>query len=340
MATMKQVADRAEVSVATVSRVINKTGYVSPDLEARVNDAMRALKYQPSALARSLRRQETQTIGVLVPQLDQPFFSALAFAVEKSLFANEYRTIICSAEEDQTKENAYVEMLLRQRVDGVIIVPTGRSVQGLRQFIENDIPVVLVDRDLPLLQVNKVLSDNRRGGYAGMAHLIALGHRNIGVIGAPAYSEAMIQRLDGIRQALNDHGISSKPELLVTGTIQQFEMGYTTGLQLLRSANPPTAIFALTDVIAVGVMHAAAEMKLRVPEHLSVIGYDNIPLATYSVPALTTIGQPIYAMGEAATQVILDRLRNPDRAAQTVTLESTLIVRRSTAAPAARKAKG
>lgn len=333
MATMKQVANRAEVSVATVSRVINKTGYVSPDLEERVRDAMRTLKYQPSALARSLRRQETQTIGLLVPQLDQPFFSALAFAVEKALFANDYRTLICSAEEEQTKENAYVEMLLRQRVDGVIIVPTGRSVQGLRQFIESNVPVVLVDRDLPLLQVNKILCDNRKGAYEGMRHLLELGHTRIGIIGAPTYSEVTIQRLEGVRQALADYNVQIDPERMIVGTLQQFEMGYSSGLQLLKQRIMPTAIFALTDVIAVGVLHAAAEMKLRVPDDLSVVGYDDIPLAAYSVPALTTVAQPIYGMGEAATRLILDRLQNNDRAPQTLTFDCHLVVRQSTAAP-------
>jgi len=157
MATMKEVADYADVSVATVSRVINKTGYVSPDLEERVQTAMQVLKYQPSALARSLRRQQTQTIGVLIPQLDQPFFGALAFAIEKSLFPHEYRTLICSAEEDPEKENAYTEIMLRQRVDGVIMVPTGRNSDNLKQLLEKSVPVVLVDRDLPGLEVNRVL---------------------------------------------------------------------------------------------------------------------------------------------------------------------------------------
>lgn len=332
MATMKEVADRADVSVATVSRVINKSGYVSPDLEARVHEAMRTLKYQPSALARSLRRQETQTIGVLVPQLDQPFFSALAFTVEKALFSGGYRTLICSAEEDQDKENAYVEMLLRQRVDGVIMVPTGRSVHAIRQFLDKNIPVVLVDRDLPALQANKVLSDNYKGGYEGMRYLLEIGHTKIGVIGAPAYSEAMTQRMAGIRQALADHHVQDNPELLVTGVLQQFEMGYQSALELLRQTPRPTAIFALTDVIAVGVMHAASALGLRLPQDLSVMGFDNIPLATYSIPGLTTIAQPIYEMGEAATKLLLAHVHTHELEPQTLVFDCKLVVRQSTAA--------
>jgi LacI family transcriptional regulator len=331
MATMKEVADQADVSVATVSRVINKTGYVSPDLEERVHTAMRALKYQPSALARSLRRQQTQTIGVLIPQLDHPFFSTLAFSVEKSLFPHEYRTLICSAEEDQDKENAYTEIMLRQRVDGVIMVPTGRSENNLRQLVEKNVPVVLIDRDLPEIEVNKVLVENAQGAYDGMKHLLELGHRNIAVIGAPAYSQAMLQRIEGVHRALADFGVEDNPELLVTGTLQQFEMGYQTALRFLKQTPRPTAIFALTDVTAIGVMHAAAEMGLHLPQDLSVMGFDDIPLASFSIPTLTTVAQPIAQMGEIATRLLLSHIHHRDTEAESISLNTKLVVRQSTA---------
>lgn len=329
MATMKQVAGRAEVSVATVSRVINETGYVSPDLKERVHTAMRELNYQPSDLARSLRRKETLTVGILIPQLDHPFFGSLAFAIEKSLFANDYRTLICSAEEDQDKEHAYVEMLIRQRVDGVIFVPTGQSVDNLRLLQSSDVPVVLVDRDLKHRHVDKIMSDNEQGGYQGMCHLLGMGHRNIAVVGAPTYSESMVARMNGVRRALHDFGVELRPELLVTGTQTQFEMGYETAINLFASAEPPTAIFALTDVIAIGVLHAAAKTGLRLPDDLSVMGFDDIPLATYSIPSLTTIAQPIYEMGEAATRILLQRIHEPDEPYETLILENQLVIRKS-----------
>ena len=140
MATIKEVAKRARVSVATVSRVVNNSGYVSNDLRERVEEAMQTLQYKPSALARSLRRQETHTIGVLVPSLNQPFFSTLIFAMEKTLFAGDYRTLICSSEEDPLKEATYVDILLRQRVDGVILVPTGHSTEGVTHLLQAQIP--------------------------------------------------------------------------------------------------------------------------------------------------------------------------------------------------------
>jgi LacI family transcriptional regulator len=334
MATMKEVADRADVSVATVSRVINKTGYVSPDLQERVVDAMRALKYQPSALARSLRRQETRTIGVLVPQLDSPFFSGLAFAIEKSLFGQDYRTLICSAEEDLEKEDAYIEMLLRQRVDGVILVPTGQSVWGIRQLVEKNVPVVLLDRDLPETQVNKVLVNNFDGALKGMNYLLQEGHRVIGVIGAPTYSQAMLQRIQGVRQALQIAQIEQPPELFITGTMQQFEMGFSSAMRMLEQPRRPTAIFALTDVMAVGAMHAIAQQDLRIPDDISVMGFDNIPLAQYVIPGLTTVAQPIYEMGEKATCVLLSHIGDQVRQVETVYLETSLMIRQSVASPA------
>lgn len=333
MATMKEVAEHADVSVATVSRVINKSGYVSPDLEERVHAAMRILKYQPSALARSLRRQQTQTIGVMIPQLDHPFFSTLAFSIEKSLFPHEYHTLICSAEESPDKENAYTEIMLRQRVDGVIIVPTGQSVHTLNQLVEKKVPVVLIDRDLPEVEVNKVLVSNFHGAYEGMKHLLDLGHRNIAVIGTSPYSQAMQRRIDGVHKALADFGVNNNPELPVTGILQQFEMGYQTAKRLLAEKTRPTAIFALTDVAAIGVMHAAAEMNLRLPDELSVMGFDDIPLASFSIPTLTTIAQPIAQMGEIATRLLMSHIHQRETPVETVMLETKLIVRQSTAAP-------
>lgn len=333
MVTMKDVAERAGVSVATVSRVINQNGYVSSDVQTRVTAVMRELNYQPSLLARSLRRQETFAIGLLIPQLDHPFFSTLAFAIEKALFAQNYRTLICSAEENATKEDAYVEMLLRQRVDGVIFVPTGHSDQSLARLQAMTIPAVLVDRDLfGASRVSKVLSDNVRGGYLGMQYLLELGHRHIGVIGAHEYSGSMTQRLHGVQQALAEYGLSNPP-LVLMDTLGQFEMGYSAGMRLLRLEPRPTAIFALTDVIAIGVMHAAAELSMRLPQELSVVGFDDIPLAAYSIPALTTVAQPIAEMGAKAVELLLRHIQQPSQPFETITLATRLVVRQSAVAP-------
>jgi LacI family transcriptional regulator len=333
VATIKEVAEHAKVSVATVSRVVNNSGYVSADLRSRVEDAMHLLSYKPSALARSLRRQETHTIGVLVTQLNQPFFSILTFAMEKTLFSRDYRTLICSSEEDALKEAAYIDILLRQRVDGVILVPTGHNIDSVSRLQQANIPVVLIDRDLPSLAINRVLCDNFGGGYAAAQHLLGLGHRRIAMIGGPAYSRVMQTRIEGARQAIRDFGAPYDPNLIVIGTLPEFEMGYQTALALLKLPQPPTAIFALADVVAVGVLHAAAKLGLGLPDELSVVGFDDIPLASYVIPELTTVAQPIYDMGQTAIEILMRQIGGQDVPFETITLDARLVIRKSTAAP-------
>jgi DNA-binding LacI/PurR family transcriptional regulator len=333
MTTIKAVADYAGVSVATVSRVMNRSGYVSHDLELRVQEAMATLHFRPSALAQGLRNQRTLTVGVLIPQIDQPFFSALTFAMEKSLFASGYHALICSAEENLEKENTYVEMLLRQRVDGIVIAPTGQSAEHVMRFVERNVPVVLVDRDLPELDgINRVLVDNYQGAYEGMRYLLALGHRRIAVVGASTYIESIQSRLNGAVQALEDAGIPLDRELLVIEVQPDFELGFNAGMILLSRKSRPTAIFALTDMMAVGVIHAAAKAKLDVPEDVSVIGFDNIPLAPYTIPALTTVAQPIYQIGEVTAAMLLRHMEQEYAEIESVTLQAAL-VRRNSACP-------
>lgn len=333
MATIKEVAEHARVSVATVSRVVNNSGYVSTSLRERVEESMRTLEYKPSALARSLRRQETRTIGVLVPQLNQPFFSALIFAMEKTLFGDDYRTLICSSEEDPFKESTYIDILLRQRVDGVIYVPSGQNAEYARRLLQADIPVVLIDRDFPELPISRVVSDNYGGAYLAAQHLLNLGHRRVGLIGGPAYSHSMQARAEGAQQAMRDFGGQVDPSLLMMSTLPEFELGYQAALRLMKRADPPTAIFAFNDVIAVGAMHAASQMGYSLPGDLSVIGFDDIPLAAYVIPELTTVAQPIYGIGQTAVEVMLRKLANPDQPLEKIKLETRLVVRKSTAAP-------
>ncbi|NDJ61338.1 MAG: LacI family transcriptional regulator [Chloroflexi bacterium] len=334
MATIKQVAERAQVSVATVSRVINETGLVSPDLEQRVRAAMEDLNYYPSALGRGLRRSETMTIGVLIPELDQPFFSALVSSVESALFRQDYRTLVCSAEEDPAREAAYIQILLQQRVDGVIYVPTGQQAGNVSKLRKSSVPVVLVDRDVSTYQVDKVMCDNESGAYEGMSHLIKQGHRRIGVIGGPDYSFAILRRMAGVRRALADAAMPLNSQFLIMGTLQQFELGYQTAMHLLTQPERPTAIFALTDMIAIGVLHTASRLGLHLPGDLSVMGFDDIPLATYSIPELTTVAQPIYEMGALATKLLLARLHDHDRPYEQHILDARLVVRNSVAGAA------
>lgn len=342
---MKEVAALAGVSTATVSRVINQNGYVTRAVQDKVRRTMEALNYQPSALARGLRRQKTQSIGVLVPKVSQPFFSLLAYAIEQALFKQGYRAFLCSAEENPEKESAYLEMLLRQRVDGIILVPTGHSVTNVERLLRTRIPIVLVDRDLPALPVDRVLSDNLQGGYGIGRHVLDLGHRQIAVIGAELHSESMGRRLAGIRRALGEAGVEPRGEWLVIGSGEQFGLGLSTTQRLLRHRPSPTAIVALTDVLAVGVLNGACKAGLQLPDDLSVTGFDDIPLASYVLPELTTVAQPITEMGERTVDRLLqlvhargvrgDQNHDPEVEPQSALLSTRVVIRGSTAPPQA-----
>lgn len=327
------MAAEARVSIATVSRVINSNRRVSPDLRSRVLSAMDRLGYQPNAIAQGLRRSATRSVGVLIPRIHEPFFSTLAFAIERTLFASDYRGLLCSTEEQPDKERAYVDMLLTQQVDAFIYFPSiAGSQANLRRIVERGIPVVLIERSFAELEVSRVLISNFQGGYDGAQHLIALGHTHIGVICANLASMP-VERLSGAQQALTEAGVDAEVRIMSRGS--DFEAGYEAALDMLHRPGRPTAVFALADSIAVGVLHAAAYLDLRVPEDLSVVGFDNISLAAFVIPPLTTVAQPIYAIGEAAVRILLHQLQDPGAAPETVMLNTELVVRQSTA-PCAR----
>lgn len=309
--------------------MINGNGRVNPDLQQRVLAAMDRLGYQPNAIAQGLRRNATRSVGVLIPRINEPFFSTLAFAIERTLFASDYRGLLCSTEENPEKEQAYVDMLLTQQVDAIIYFPsiTG-SERNLQRIVERGIPVVLIERALPEFAVSRVLITNFQGGYDGARHLIALGHTHIGVICANLESMP-VERLSGVQKAFTEARVNSDVRIMSRGSA--FETGYEAALDMLQKQPRPTAIFALADSIAVGTLHAAAHLGIRVPEELSVIGFDNISLASFVIPPLTTVAQPIYAIGESAVRILLRQLQQPDSEPETVTLNTELIVRDSTA---------
>ena len=331
MVTIKDVAAQAGVSIATVSRVINGKGYVSEAARARVLAAMQELGYQPNAMAQGLRRQTTRSVGVLVPRIHEAFFGTLVFAIEKTLFAQGCRSVFCSTEENPAKEREYMAMLLGQRVDAAIYFLAGEDRrENVEHLLGHGVPVVLLERALPDLPVSHVLVENFRGAYEGCRYLIELGHEHIGVI-STGLETIPRDRLRGAEHALSEFGAHS--DVRIIEGMPDFDTGYQAGLSMLQDRPRPTAIFALTDSIAVGVLHAADEVGVRVPEQLSVLGFDDIPLASYIIPPLTTVAQPIYRIGETAAQIVLEHLLGTNVRPQRITLPAKLTVRRSTAPP-------
>jgi LacI family transcriptional regulator len=329
MTTIREVAQRAGVSYATVSHVINKTRFVSDETRTRVLSAMSELNYRPNALARSLRIGETHTIGLILPDSANPFFAEIARSIEDMAFKLGYSVILCNTERDTQREQLYVDVLSKRQVDGIIFVATGDQVDSLNSLIEQDMPVVLIDRDLPNIEIDAVLTDNQRGGYLATRHLIARNHRRIACVAGPSHITPSAERVTGYAQALAEASIPYDETLVQDGDYHPAS-GQQVTAQLLSLASPPTAIFALNDLMAMGALRAAAEAGLRVPEDLAVIGYDDIEFASFTNPPLSTIAQPKEEVGSKATEILVNRISEKNGFHRRLVLEPTLIVRGST----------
>lgn len=342
MTSIKSVAKKAGVSIATVSRVLNDTKYVSPDIRTKVLTVVEELNYKPSMPARNLRRQQTQSIGVLVPHLNDFYFGNLAFAIEKLLSESGYSPMFASTESETLKETICVDNLIQHRVQGAILVPAlpvRGSIANVQRLMDSNIGVVLVDRGIRSLKVNQVVSNNFQGGYDGARHLIELGHKHIGMLDAgtdallPKFGPGS-ERIAGIRQAMNDAGLEFDPRNCIFSDEQnQSKAGYMGTFTLLRQSPEITAIFALTDACAVGALRAAYELGLNIPRDLSVMGFDDIPLASHVIPRLTTMVQPPEQIAQAAINLLLRQIDESTSQFQTVTVGTQLVTRESTAAP-------
>lgn len=327
---MRDVADRAEVSVTTVSHVINNTRHVSDELSQRVITAMDELGYQPNILARSLRRGETKTVGVILPDSSNPYFAELARGIEDSSFEKGYSVILCNSDNSTEKERLYTKVLAEKQVDGIVMVPSTDSPESIIELLNRKIALVLVDRFVSDVDVDYVLVDNKSGGDIAVQHLIDLGHKRIGCVLGLKKVLSSDARLEGYRQALNRNGIAYQEEFVYQGNFQ-YKSGFEAAEKLLSKDNKPSAIFACNDLMAVGVVSNALERGFSIPDHLSVVGFDDIPLATYANPPITTINQPKYGMGALATEMLLQRMRNPQIETRREILDLKIVIRKSTA---------
>jgi LacI family transcriptional regulator len=334
MITMRDVAERAGVSVTTVSHVINKTRPVSDELRHRVLVAMEELDYQPNLLARSLRRGQTHTIGVIVPDSANPYFADVTRGIEDASFEQGYSVILCNSDGDADKEQMYTDVLVEKQVDGILFVSIALSAEQVCSLQDREMPVVVVNRDIPHVAVDTVLPDNAHGGYLATRHLVELGHRRIGCIMGRSDVTPSAERVDGYRRALQEAALPLDEMLIVKGNYQ-YEGGYHAARELLLLNHPPTAIFACNDLMAVGAMRAAQELGQRIPTDLSLVGYDDVQLTSFTTPPLTTISQPRYDIGIVAATMLLERMHNWDLPPRRRVADVSLLVRQSTAVPVA-----
>jgi len=328
IATIKDVAKQAGVSPTTVSHVINETRFVSEELRARVLEVMKELNYQPSAVARSLRRGETHTIGLIFPDNANPFFAEVARGIEDTSFEHDYSVILCNSDDNLRKELLYTNVLAEKRVDGILFVSAGNSTENTQALQERGIPLVVVDREVRGVDVDSVLTDNVHGGWLATHHLVELGHRRVGCISGPSDITPSADRITGYRQALQEAGISVDESLIVRGDFQ-YESGHWAARQLSAMDDPPTAIFACNDLMAIGAISAALELGRQVPATLSLVGFDDVRLASFVNPPLTTVAQPKYEMGVLAAQMLMERIKDKTMPPRRHLLETTLVIRGS-----------
>ena len=296
---IREVARHAGVSVGTVSRVINNNPSVSPELKERVREAIEQLGYRPNVLARGLRERKSRSLGLIIPDVTNPFFAELVKAVEQQASKAGYTVILGNSEEDPGAERVYIEMLVDRMVDGLILVP---SLGTKRLLIDAKRPLVLMDRFLPGHAF--VASDHCGGATSAVEHLVALGHRQISCIAGPPSTAVASERYNGYCQAMKAASLSCGTETTEFGAFD-YDSGYRAALTLLKKNPRPTAIFASSDQQAVGAMRAAGDLGLRVAQELSVVGFDDIPLGALLTPRLTTVRQPFDALSRLAVSQVL-----------------------------------
>jgi len=334
VATIRKVADLAGVSIATVSHVINDTRAVSAPLTARVLNAMEQLDYHPDIIARSLRRRETLTLGLIVPSIEIPFFARVAASIEAAANDAGYSVILCNTGWSLSREVHYLNNLLARRVDGLLCISLAMSAEHIAPVLRRRTPVVVFERTMPGVEVDAVEIDNAQGAYDATAHLLDLGHRRVGCITGLPNSNLNEERILGYRRALAERGIPFDPTLLHTGDYTA-AAGVRQAVELLQLPEPPTAIFAFNDLMAMGVMQAMHARGLRIPTDMAVIGFDGLALTAHCCPPLSTVEQPVAAMSVAAIAMLLDRIKGGASPARVQTFAAKLVTRASTVGSAA-----
>ncbi len=328
MSSIKEVARLAKVSTATVSRVLNNPANVKPHLQQRVLDAVKALDYHPSNIARSMRKQSSKILGIIIPDISNPFFTAIVRGIEDIALRKQYKVFLCNSDRNPEKEKMYIEVLAMERISGAVIAPYRE--ENLVPLDKLAIPYVFINQTLPGVKVDSVVLNNFKGAYEATMHLIELGHTRIGVINSPN-RPVETQRLIGYQKALLDSGIGIDPEIIVSGPFLVENAEKATD-QLLALPDPPTAVFSLNNTMTIGTLKSIAKHGLSIPGDISVIGFDDMPWLSFFTPPITVVQQPTYEIGTSAAGLLFNHIEDPETAeVKNLVLDPELIIRSSTA---------
>jgi len=329
--SIKDIAKVAEVSHSTVSRALRDSPLISEETKARIQRIAQELGYSPSAIARGLVTKRTQTLGLVVTTIADPFVAEVVRGIEERALDAGYSIILCQSQSDPDRELAAVEILREKRVDAIIVTASRVGSLYLPLLEKLAVPIVLINNQQEGRYVHSVGTDNLQGGWLAARYLLELGHTRLGYITGPTWAAASKLRLEGARRALQERGLDFDPTLIAQGD-GRVGGGQEAMAQLLRHSPPPTAVFCYNDMTAIGAMRAIQQAGLRVPDDISVMGYDDIAFTAYMVPPLTTIKQHKYEMGYQATEMALALLADGD-AVENVLVPGELVVRESCAPP-------
>ena len=326
--TIVEVAEKAGVSFGTVSRVINNDVHVKKETRERVLKVMETLGYVANRQARSLAGGKSNIIGVLVPDLGTGYIEEIIRGIDAELSLSDLDLILYTTHRTASKEANYVANLAKGMVDGLLLVLPRNPADYIGTLTNRNFPFILIDHQGTGRTCPAVGATNWQGAYRATEYLIKMGHNRIGFITGSMDLGCSMDRLEGYLSALRTHHATDAPELIYEGAFFQPD-GYAGASALLDLPNPPTAIFASNDIMAMGAMDAVRSRGLRIPDDVSIVGFDDIPQAAVVRPALTTVNQPLEKMGRVATQMLLDLLRQPDKEAGRIELPTELVIRDS-----------
>lgn len=331
MPTIRDVAKEAGVSISTVSRVLNNEDIVNEETKKKVLEATEKLNYSPNLMARSLITKSTRLLGLIVPDITNPFFPELAKGVEITAHYYGYNVILCNTEANIQSENKYVEMLLQHRIDGLIFMVFSKELEAQLKKLRPQLPIVLGELPSNDTRFDAVYTDNVLGARLAVKHLISLGHQRIAIVTGPLWLKSSQDKLQGYRNALLESILNYDPEL-VRESNSRLEGGYEAINQLMElpEHQRPTAVVFGNDLMAIGAMKALDEIGVKIPDDMAVVGYDDIPLASYSHPPLTTIAQPKFELGRLTLELLLDKIEQKKvMDYEHIVLEPRLVIRES-----------
>lgn len=327
MVKIKDVADAAGVSTATVSRVLANKPHVRPEIKKQVLEVVRALDYRPNRVARNLRAMKSNILALIVSDIQNPFFQMVSRAVEDEANSQGYSVMLCNNDENPEKEKMYLNLMRDENVAGIILSPTRQTADDFSEIARMNIPMVVIDRRVRNFDVDNILINNVESAHTLVSHLIEHGKRRIGAVFG-VNSTTGRERREGYERALKDHGLEI-PSDFARYVNPREKMGYQAIHKMLQLPKPPDAIFTSNGLLAAGALRALHDSKCAIPDEIAFASFDDTTWSRLVVPAVTVIEQPTYEIGQLATELLLKRLDNPSRSTRLITLKGKLVVRQS-----------